>query len=211
MTLEMQILVDRLEQVEAQYRRVKRIGLIAPIVLGALVFMGPARAPQTVTAQRFIVADADGETKAELAMSGGGAHLFLYGTGQKNPQVSVFAGGDGGGVTLFGTDGSPRALLEVTKDGALLNLFEAESKGKVHLGVGSFDVRRPDPGKKPSQYLIVFEDVPGPSFRIEDKQGFMAVTGVVNEQTLQTGESHRTSAASVKLFDKDGKELWSAP
>jgi hypothetical protein len=211
MAPEIQALTDRLEAVERRYRRLKRATLMVLLFLGAIVVMGPARPPQTVTAQRFVLADAEGTIRAELGMSGDRAHLFLYGTNQEVPQVSVFASSDGGGATFSSADGYPRALLHTTKDGALLNLFEAEGKGKVHLGVGSFDLRKPDPGAKPSHYLIALEDVPGPSFQIEDKQGFIAVTGVVNEQTPQTGESHRTSAASVRLFDKDGKELWSAP
>jgi hypothetical protein len=211
MTSEIQAIADRLEQVEKQNRTLKRVGIAILLIVSAVVLMGPARPPQTVTAQKFILADAEGTIRAELGISGERAHLFLYGTNQEIPQVSVFASSDGGGVTFSSADGYPRALLHTTKDGALLNLFEAEGKGRVHLGVGSFDLRKPDPGAKPSHYLIALEDVPGPSFQIEDKQGFIAVTGVVNEQTPQTGESRRTSAAAVRLFDKGGKELWSAP
>jgi len=209
MTPEIQALADRLEQLEKQNRTLKRVGIAILLILSAAVLMGTTRPPQNVTAQKFILTDAQGTPRAELGISGDMPHLFLYGASPKTTQVSVFASDKGGGVTFSGADGVPRALLLSTKNGALLNLFEAEGKGRVHLGVGSFDLRKPD--SQPSQYLIGFEDVPGPSFQIEDKQGFVAVAGVVNEQTPQTGESHRTSAASVRLFDKDGKELWSAP
>jgi hypothetical protein len=37
------------------------------------------------------------------------------------------------------------------------------------------------------------------------------VVGVTGLQTVDTGESHTTSAAAVTLFGKDGKVLWRAP
>jgi hypothetical protein len=212
MTSEIQALADRLEQVERQNRTLKCAGIAILLIVCAAVLMGPARPPQTVTAQKFVVADAEGTTRAELGIFGKTPGFHLYGTNNKErPQVSVFASSDGGGVTFFSADGVPSALLQTTKDGAVLNLFEAEGKGTVHLGVGSFDFRKPDSGGHQTQYLLVLGDVAGPSIEIEDKHGFKAVTGVVHLQTPEKGESSRTSAASVRLFDKDGKELWSAP
>jgi hypothetical protein len=131
MTPEIQRLTDRLDALERRYRRLKRATLIVLLFLAALALMGPSRPPQTVTAQRFVLADAEGTIRAELGMSGERAHLFLYGTNQEIPQVSVFASNDGGGVTFSSADGYPRALLHTTKDGALLNLFEARTSGEM--------------------------------------------------------------------------------
>lgn len=46
---------------------------------------------------------------------------------------------------------------------------------------------------------------------VEDKEGFSAVVGNADLVTPRTGETHQTSAASVVLFDKDKKVIWSAP
>jgi len=51
----------------------------------------------------------------------------------------------------------------------------------------------------------------GPSLSLIDKQGFEAALGVWGTLTPRTGETHQTSAASLILFDRDKKVLWSAP
>ncbi len=51
----------------------------------------------------------------------------------------------------------------------------------------------------------------GPTIEIEDKQGFQTIIGSTQLETKKTGESHRTSAASIVIFDKNGKVIWKAP
>jgi hypothetical protein len=47
--------------------------------------------------------------------------------------------------------------------------------------------------------------------RLSFEEGFQTVIGIVEAVTPGTGEKRRTSAASIALFDKDNKVLWSAP
>ena len=47
--------------------------------------------------------------------------------------------------------------------------------------------------------------------RLQDKEGFGTHIGRTDLATPRTGETHKTSAASLVLFGKDGKVLWSAP
>ncbi len=42
------------------------------------------------------------------------------------------------------------------------------------------------------------------------KEGFQTVLGGTDLETPRTGETHKTSAASVVLFDKDKIVLWQA-
>lgn len=51
----------------------------------------------------------------------------------------------------------------------------------------------------------------GPSFKLRDSRGFSATVGVPETEPNGTTKSDRTSAASVRLLDKAGKALWSAP
>lgn len=174
--------------------------------------MGQAHSDRTLTAQKFILVDAAGKTRGELGLSDNMPHLFLYGTNPNTEQVQMVAGYAGGSFKLSCTDGSTRAILETTKDGAILNLFDADKKGRAHLGVGSFDYRIPnEPGIAARNWLTVFGGMAGPSLVIEDKEGFSTIAGSVNLKTPRTGESQRTSAASVALIGKDGQLLWSAP
>ena len=46
---------------------------------------------------------------------------------------------------------------------------------------------------------------------IVDDQGFSASVGVQGLVTPRTGETHKTSAASIVLFDKNKNVLWKAP
>jgi len=172
--------------------------------------MGQGRPDRTLTAQKFILTDANGKTKAELGLSDNMPHLMLYGSNGKAAKVAIFATKEGGSANFFGADGSARALLETTEDGAILNLFDGNGN-RAHLGVGTVDMRMPAGDSAKSGYLIIYGQVPGPSLVIEDKQGFSAVVGSTGVRIPETGESTRTSAASLKLFGKDGTQLWSAP
>ncbi len=51
----------------------------------------------------------------------------------------------------------------------------------------------------------------GPSVRVVDKEGFQTWVGATALVTPKTGAQQQTSAASVILFGKDKKVLWSAP
>ncbi|HEY2646321.1 MAG TPA: hypothetical protein VGI34_05085 [Candidatus Acidoferrales bacterium] len=44
-----------------------------------------------------------------------------------------------------------------------------------------------------------------------DAEGFEEILGTANLVTPQTGETHRVSAASLVLFDKDKNVIWKAP
>jgi hypothetical protein len=64
---------------------------------------------------------------------------------------------------------------------------------------------------KDKDMVFIHATSEGPSLQLSDKEGFQAELGASSLVTLKTGETHRTSAASVVLFGKDKKVLWSAP
>ena len=51
----------------------------------------------------------------------------------------------------------------------------------------------------------------GPQVFLYDREGFQTTIGTTDLVTPRTGETHKTSAASLVLFDKDKKVLWKAP
>jgi hypothetical protein len=51
----------------------------------------------------------------------------------------------------------------------------------------------------------------GSTLTLLDKQGFAAVLGNTGLEITQTGETRKTSAASLVMHGKDGKVLWRAP
>jgi hypothetical protein len=124
--------------------------------------------------------------------------------------LSVLA--DSPGLDLYDAAGKLRAGFDVTADGPRLVLADAAGKPRVGLGVMAegpnvalFDAA----GETRAALQVRADD--GPSLRLQDAQQFQAVVGVTALETIRTGESHKTSAAAVTLFGKDGKIIWRAP
>jgi len=63
----------------------------------------------------------------------------------------------------------------------------------------------------PRNAASIVANVNGPTVELNDRAGFLARMGVAELETLNTGETHRTSAASMVLFGKDKKVIWKAP
>jgi len=93
------------------------------------------------------------------------------------------------GLTLYDENGNERATVQTEQSGPSLRLSDVNGKGRVELSMASSDA-----------YLS-----------LSDKEGFMTAIGNTDLVTPRTGETHKTSAASVVLFGKDQKVLWSAP
>jgi hypothetical protein len=108
-------------------------------------------------------------------------------------------------LDLYDSNGTARASLSIFDDGPALDLFN--SKGKLTTMV-SDNLISVDAGN--SNYVGLSADGE-PNLEISDSQGFEARLGVTTTVTTLTGEQHETSAASLTLFGKDKKVLWSAP
>jgi hypothetical protein len=211
MTNEQGAIEERLEKLERQNRRMKLAGLGAMVIAGAFVLMGQASGPRTppeVRAKSFVLVDANGETRARLYMSasGKGPELDLL-DAKGNERLTL----DGPGLTLYDVNGKLRAVLAAGSNGTALQLDDANGKVRAHLGVLSdepgLDLNGAD--GKSSAWLLALSD--GPILDLNDASGFETDIGVTGLVTPATGETHKTSAASIVLFGKDRKVLWSAP
>jgi hypothetical protein len=49
-----------------------------------------------------------------------------------------------------------------------------------------------------------------PTIELEDEQGFQTIIGRTDLEAVKTGESRKTSAASMVIIDKEGKVIWKA-
>jgi hypothetical protein len=58
---------------------------------------------------------------------------------------------------------------------------------------------------------VVATGVAATKVYVEDADGFAATLGVTDLVTPRTGETHKTSAASLVLFNKDKNVIWKAP
>lgn len=188
MNPEFQSIVERLEKVEKQNRRMKRAGLAVLLGCVGILTMGRARPSHTVEADRFLVRDSAGRIRVEIADSPTGPALrFLSSDGKEQASLS------GAELSVSGpSTASGRPTLVLTGIGLTL----LDTKGnEISLG-GVLNPDRPELA---------------PGIFVADAQGFKAALGVGSLVTTETDETHTTSAASLRLFGKDGKVFWSTP
>ena len=199
-TSDFQALAARIESLERHNRFYKRGGLALLLTVAILVVMGQAQPSRTVEAQDFILKDANGNKRAELALLNDNPMLTLFDTkGEAAVRVSA------GGYAFYGATGvmvlnanslsfqdheGHYVLLSNGSDGYLtLSSVKQGTEGTISL------VRNPD----------------RLSLNVIDSKGFKTVVGNVGLETPVTGESRVTSAASIRMFNQKGDVIWAAP
>ena len=181
-------LQGRLLKLEKQNRRFKQLGVAVLTVPAILLLMGQAASKKTIEANEFILRDDSGNVRARLEVDKGVAQLLLF-----DPDGSEKMGIDSGtvgGKDLITLSGASVMLHHNAEFGllvpdTLLMGSAAEQTSRMELGRGGL--------------------------RVTDVQGFSASFGVTDLVTPRTGETHKTSAASLVLFDNEKKVIWKAP
>jgi len=209
--------LERLDNLERQNRRLKRLGLGALLLVGGTLLAGftgerpakPAAVTETIDAQRFVLKNARGETRAQLGLLGGEFPQLTFLDAKGKTRLSLDLLLDQPSLTLFDSKGV-RASLGLVLDMPVLSLHDANGKKRVWLAVPSNPVLTLYDGKEEERVSLTLLDNQ-PSLQVSDSAGFKAVVGTVGLATPTTGESQQTSAASVVLFGKDGKVLWRVP
>lgn len=186
-TSEWPAMMNRLERLEKQNRSFKQIGTLGLILIGSVLLMGQASPKRTVEANEFVLKDSSARIRGRLSIKNDGPMLELLGNSGETGAV-LAVGADGAGLSLgYGNSRYMPVNLTMGKSGPDLNLNDAT--GHIHLSILSGS----------------------PSLELLDKEGFITAIGGTDLKTPATGETHKTSAASVVLFDKDKKVLWKAP
>jgi len=206
---EKDLLVSRIERLEAQNRSLKRGGLVCLLALAAIGLMGqtqmqrksthtpaptpaaPLVLPKNIEAESFILKDSAGLVRAELSMGGTGPGLKLRDqSGSALVTLSLNDAAPGGPYLLLSDPqhGAGLSMSVLEGAGSQLSLTGARAGSQAHIGV------TPD----------------GTSLELSDPDGFSASIGN-GTQPSRGGQTKKTSAASIALFNKDRKVLWSAP
>jgi hypothetical protein len=272
----LEALATRVAKLEAQNRRLKKLGSISRAVAAAVVAMGQAPARKVIEANEFVLRDASGMARARLSMettdrptlsfykdksiltaslAGGdepfltmksagtaeqvmlGASKVFLGLGLYEKEIRAGLSVQNGtpALDLFSENGKPQVAVSAPSDGPALNMLDVKGKQQVSLNVTkigpTFDMH--DPDSKAGFTLWVASSGGGPDFsmydsagklcvdlvtpqgepslKLEDKEGFSAILGSTDLLAPTTGRKDSTSAASITLFGKDKKVLWSAP
>lgn len=188
-----QALVVRLAKLEKQNRRMKQTGVAVLVVGASLAFMGQASKPKTVEANEFVLRDGSGIVRARLWVDEQTAatQLRLFDEHGKDGVFLSSSSALGGAISLRDSNGAAQTVL-------------------TPLGVSVPDVTTDKlsvVGNDGKPRSILSMD----GLYVGDDQGFSAQLGVSGLVTPRTGEMHRTSAASLVLFDKKKNVIWKAP
>jgi hypothetical protein len=146
-------------------------------------------AAASVEAQSFVLKDANGHVRAELALMGSTPSLKF-----RDESGSAL-------VTLSLNDkpAGPLLLLSDPQHHASVALSVLENSGP-QLSLA---------GERPDIQLRMGVSPDGTTLELSDKDGFM--TSIGNGVLPKNGQVKKTSAASIALFGKDRKVLWSQP
>ena len=113
-------LSERVQKLEAENKRLKRWGIGAAIVAGAVGLMSAASAVcNTVYAERFVLQDTGGHSRAVMtAYESGGSPSFSL-LDEKGAKSLTFGVADGGKayIELAGKDGPVRSNFAVNAEG----------------------------------------------------------------------------------------------
>lgn len=200
-------LLSRIERLEKQNRRWQRGALACFVAVASFGLMGqsqrkPAKAPATtsapafvmpknIEAESFVLKDSSGKVRAELSMGGTGPSLKLR--DQSGTALVTLSLNDDApaGPMLLMSDAQHHAGLSMSilqGSGSQLTLTGERSDIQAHIGV------TPD----------------GTSLALSDQDGF--TTNIGNGvQPAKGGQIKKTTAASITLFNKDRKILWTTP
>jgi hypothetical protein len=120
-------LESRIELLERQNRRMKRLGLAALMIVGILACMGQSK-PQpagTLTAEKFVVVDAKGQARATLGMQDGSPQFTLTNSrGQNAVLIEVPATPDKPAIYLRDPQESAMLELAMTMNGPVIHLTD---------------------------------------------------------------------------------------
>ena len=205
-------ILSRIERLEKENRAWKSAAVICLIAFASIGLMGqttqhkkapataapkaapapaPPALPKNIEAESFILKDAAGKARAELSMSGTGpAFKLLDQNGSALITLSLNDSAPGG----------PFVLLSDPQHHSGLTMSVLENAGSQLLLTGD----RPDI----MAHIGVAPD--GTTLELSDRDGFSTSIGD-GMQTAKNGQLKKTTAASITLFNKDRKVLWSTP
>jgi len=200
-------ILTRIERLERQNSRWKRGSLACLVAIMSIGLMGQTQRkstrpaaptpppapvlPKNIEAESFILKDANGHVRAELSMSGTGPSFKLRDqSGAALVTLSLNDEAPAGPFMLL-SDPQHKAGLSMSilqGAGSQLTLTGERADIQAHIGV------TPD----------------GTSLALSDQDGFTTNIGS-GVQAGKGGQVKKTTAASITLFNKDRKVIWSQP
>ena len=207
---ELGALLSRVERLEKENRRFKRGALVALVAIVSVGLMAQTKqtapsstqkrrapaptpaptGPTAIEAQGFILKDLNGHVRAELGLTGSTPSLkFKDENGSALVTLALNSDAPGGPLLLLSDPQhhASVALSVLEHAGPQFSLTGERADIQLHMGVA------PD----------------GTTLELSDKEGF--TTSIGNGVVAKNGQAKNTSAASIVLYGKQRKVLWSVP
>ena len=146
--------------------------------------------PEKLEAESFVLKDTAGRERAELAMAGTGPTLRLLDqSGTAMVTISLSDGTPSGPLVLLSSPDHHGGLSMSVQQGAGPQLaLTGNENAQVHVGVTK----------------------EGTALELFDEDGFSTSLGS-GMKVSKSGKTQQTNAASITLFNKDHKVIWSEP
>jgi hypothetical protein len=165
-------MLERLEELEAQARTYRRVGILAFLLLIACVVilkLQAVEASRRMTIERLGLVDGSGRERAVLTVTEAGPRLVLYGA-QGQPLAALEAAEGGSALTLHAADGRPRVEAHAATKAPALRVRDASGRDRVRLGIdgGAPHVRLYDGAGSKRTALAVGENGAGLLFVNEE-------------------------------------------
>ncbi len=112
----MKAVVERLESVERENRRLKRAGVAALAVGAAVVLMGqavPSQVAKLVEAEQFVLRDRSGKARAWLNVADGAVNLALADKNERSRTLLYVMADGTNGLILATEDGKTRVEMKL--------------------------------------------------------------------------------------------------
>ena len=203
-------LLSRVERLERENRRLKRGALALLLLVVSVGLMAQTRqstpaagssqrrrapapgssGPTAIEAQGFILKDSNGHVRAELGLTGSTPSLkFRDERGSALVTLALNSDAPGGPLLLLSDPQhhASVALSVLEHAGPQFSLTGERADIQLHMAVA------PD----------------GTTLELSDKDGF--TTSIGSGVVAKNGQAKQTSAASIVLYGKQRKVLWSVP
>ncbi|MGH8143269.1 MAG: hypothetical protein ACREU2_12220 [Steroidobacteraceae bacterium] len=206
-------LAGRLERLERDNRRLKGFALGVLTLAAALsAIYATQPVPDVIKAHSFVAVDSFGKPRATVDASDGVQVYDLEGKLLAMMEIGPFGEPF---IELNDPESKASTIMELTQSRSIISLQGAKGVGRAAIFVGPST----GPGitlrdsEDNDRALIGVSPEGKPSIELADPEGFSMDLGVTGTITPTTGETHKTSAASITMFgnDKDHHVIWKAP
>jgi hypothetical protein len=237
----MEALAARVGRLERENRRLRRGGAAALLGLAGALVMGQGPrgdSPKTVEAERFLLRDAGGKARAELALRADGSPHLEFRDGAGNPRAGLGlqgeaaflsltdAKGRGGtilrvqpngrpNITLTDANGTRRAVLFLSDDGTpTLAFSDGQRRSRVVLNVlgnGFTSLSLSDAFGRLRAALDLEPDGSPSLILYDENRRSRAILGQTELEGRNPAALEKRRASSLVLLDENGTVIWRAP